>query len=203
MPGFKINSSKNNRNERESQEVSGPLGIVLERLNTNLREEARQKEEMEGDTPVWDLTPSATFESSITRPSSPRNFHDSDAMDIDEDDTPEVGGFFNTALSRSPPYTDPMARTKFDMAREYLSEARTTILAKPHHAKGIEIPFSPQNRSPTWARTARPKFEEREDPKAQLLGVVYGDPSWVAERILDEPYIDPANRGTKTDKGSL
>lgn len=203
MPGFKINSSKNDNNERESQKVSGPLGEILTRLNTNMKEDARGKKEMAGDLPARDLTPSATFEPSMGRAPSPINFHASDAMDIDDEDISENGGFFNTGLSRSPPYSDPMARTKLAIAQDYLCKARETILANPNHQKEIKAPTSSDCRSPTWARTARPKFAEREDPKAQLMGVVYGDSSWVAERILDEPYVDPANRGTKTDRGSL
>ena len=41
-------------------------------------------------------------------------------------------------------------------------------------------------RLPAMERT----FEPREDPKAQLLDVMFGDPNWSGKQLLDEVEVE-------------
>ena len=69
-------------------------------------------------------------------------------------------------------------------AANHLREARSRIRQQGNkdYVKRIESPKGVSPRIPVMERT----FEPREDPKAQLLGVMFGDPSWSGKRILDE-----------------
>ena len=176
-----------NNDETKSQEVSsGPLGEILSRLQATMEEEAKQR----------DLTPSATFEPSISRPSSPKNFFASDAMDIDQVD------------KHTPPETIPAAgsskpkgKTPLDLAQEYLSQARETL-----KKENLELKDRlPSPTAPACGRTkpVRPELAVREDPKAQLMGVLYQDPTWTSQRILDEndrAVRNQARKGTFQDE---
>lgn len=162
-----------NNDEIESQGgSSGPLGEILSRLQATMEEEAKQRASV-------DLTPSATFEPSISRPSSPRNFFASDAMDIDHIDKHAPPEILPAAAS-----SKPKAKTRLDLAQEYLSQARETLKKENPELKDR----LPSPRAPACGRTqpVRPELAVREDPKAQLMRVLYQDPTWTAQRILDD-----------------
>ena len=171
MPGFKVNRVDNNDDTKSQEVSSGPLGEILSRLQATMEEEAKQR--------ASDLTPSATFEPSMSRPSSPVNFPAYDAMDIDHDDEYTPPEIPPAAAS-----SKPKAKTRLDLAQEYLSQARETLKKENPELKDR----LPSPTAPACGRTqpVRPELAVREDPKAQLMRVLYQDPTWTAQRILDE-----------------
>ena len=226
--------------EAESQEVSGPLSEILDRLRTSMEDQTRRNNEFTIDIPDRDLTPTATFEPAIARPSSPINFHAREAEEDDDDIYYSPSnlrglGISHTELTRcrsdslsarhqaschqassscydgsddsSGLQTQSLRELKFTLAQKHLNYAREKISKDPEHKKlrkDIETPPFEKNRYPTWLREARPNFAEREDPKGQLLGVIYGDPTWTAQRLLDEwEAKDRTGGGAKSGRGGF
>ena len=231
MPGLRIKSNGNDEKEVMSQEISGPLSEILHRLKTCKEQEARSQAEMTSEILSHDLTPSATFEPSMRRPSSPVNFHADDAMNVDDDDEytrSHFGGHFNSELSRyrsdsldarrqAPskrniqseksnfvPNLDSEAEKKFAVAQIHLEQGRKEINDNPNHDKlKVESPPSVKGRSPTWLYEARPTLAPREDPKSQLMGLLYDDPGWTAQRFLKKIDEKRAGKKPKAAEGSF
>ena len=171
-----MNSSKSNKHEIESK-VSGPLSPVLDCLSTNMKKQAREQKQTAGDIPARDLAPFATYEPSMASVPGPINFHASDPMDIDDDS--------KDPASASKPDSKP--KTKLELAQDYLKQAREKFKGENPKIKGlITAPTSSGARSPAYDWQLRPAFAVGEDPKAQLMRVLYGDPTWTAQRILEE-----------------
>ncbi|KAL8788376.1 MAG: hypothetical protein Q9195_007334 [Heterodermia aff. obscurata] len=183
MPGFRVTSKEE----------------IQQRLQTTMSEDAQEKQ-MSSEAPVRDLTPSATFEPSVSRPRSPVNFRASDAMDFDFElsmsrppspvnvHASDAMDFEYTPSERIPNSASSSEKEKkktlMDLAQEYLSQVRQNLVEKhpqlKNELKHIESP------APGRTPTAKPKLELREDPKAQLMGLLYGDPTWTAQQLLDE-----------------
>ncbi|KAG6989906.1 hypothetical protein G7Y79_00061g092930 [Physcia stellaris] len=121
------------------------------------------------------LLHTASSENSLRRiEQSSRNYTNSTDNDLP----------YNDYVGPNPAVLEEIDKEERFNAANHLREARSRIRQSGNkdYVKRIESPKGVSPKIPAMERT----FEPREDPKAQLLGVMFGDPSWSGKRILDE-----------------
>ena len=196
----------------QSPDPSSRLAEVLQRLDAfvprvnNTREDSEMADthedwEVEGDeeeeyTPpansffhlaqsnkssvALSLLHTASTENSLRRieQSSRNSTNSNDDQDPSSNDIP-----YEDFVGPNPAVLEEIDKEERFNAANHLREARSRIRqqANKDYVKRIESPKGVSPRIPAMERT----FEPREDPKAQLLGVMFGDPNWSGKRIFD------------------
>lgn len=124
------------------------------------------------------LLHSAGLENSLRRMTQTSN----DCTDDDWDNEPSIGP--------DQEFMERIAKQEQYFAAQHLRLARSRIRQESSNAKvkGIETP-TPPHVSPKIREKER-LLELRDDPKAQLLDVLYGDPSWTGQRIIREAELE-------------
>lgn len=91
---------------------------------------------------------------------------------------------YDDFVGPDPAVLEAIARQERLYAAQHLRQARSRIRQQGNkdYVKRIESPTGVSPQIPAMERT----FEPRDDPKAQLLNVMFGDPNWSGKRILDE-----------------
>lgn len=120
-----------------------------------------------------------------------RRIEESSSNHTDDEDNlqlPKVPSNDDTPSDDFPAILEAIAETERRYAAQHLRQARSRIRQEGNSekVKGIESPPHARPRIPAMERT----FEPREDPKAQLLGVMFGDPTWSGKQILDEVEVE-------------